>query len=416
MTNYKPDNNFLNQFHYKNIYWPFVIIIIFFPSLSMAQDTNRISLSMQEAVNNAISNNYRIKNAKLDIAQAELQKNSSFNFNPTEITYKHGDLYSNETGNYLEINQNFGSILSQIQILKKTKINNQLQSSACELVVNEITAEVKSAYIYWQYKCRINLLLEEEKNIYKKLADIAELRYKTGDISLLKRSIMLTTLSEINSQDLASFDEAVIAENKLKQIMMVDGNFFPSSTEPELYIVDRTAGIDNYAGSTQLNYYHNKQLLMQSDINVKKAMYFPELKIGFFSQEVGGLKNLYGYQLGIALPLWIPKQNSEIKQAKIGSEIALNEYEYQKQSIYYETENLLFELNKYFRQIRHYEENALKEADELLHTAKTQLNAEEIDYTEFLESVNLAYQIKQSYYLATLNYNQTAIQLELYGK
>ena len=213
-----------------------------------------------------------------------------------------------------------------------------------------------------------------------------------------------------------SADELIIAENKLKQIMMVDGNFYPASTEPELYAIDMTMGTANYSGKVQLNYYRFRQLLVQSDVNIKKSLYFPELKIGLFRQEIGGLKNLYGYQVGIALPLWIPKQQSEIRQAKIESEIALNDYDYRKQSIFFETENLLFQLNKYFRQIRYYEETALKEADNLLHTARVQLKAEEIEYTEFLQSVNLACQIRQAYYLAALNYNQTAIQLELYGE
>jgi cobalt-zinc-cadmium resistance protein CzcA len=236
-----------------------------------------------------------------------------------------------------------------------------------------------------------------------------------GDISQLKRSVLLTKLSEVNSKFLISGDELIIAENKLEQIMIVEANFYPLSPEPELYSIDRTMVDTNYSGETQLNFYHSKHLLLQNDVKIKKAMYFPELKIGLFRQEIGGFKNLSGYELGIALPIWVPQQISEIGQAKIESEIALNDYENQKKTIAYESENLLFELNKYFRQIRHYEENALKEADILLQSAKIQLNAEEIEYTEFLQSVDLAYQIKQDYYLTILNYNQTAIQLELYG-
>jgi heavy metal efflux system protein len=404
------------QIRFNCIFWILVIFIAFHSIKTYSQDTNRISLSMQDAVNNTLNFNYNIKNAKLQIDQAKLQKYSSFDFKPTEISYKTGQLYSDEFSNCLELNQNFGSIMTHIQTLRKSKINDQLQSSAYDMVVSEITAEVKSAYVYWQHKSKINSILSEEKEIYQKLADIADLRFKSGDISQLKRSILISTLSEINSQYLLSCDELIIAENKLKQIMMVDGNFYPSITEPELYIIDRSIGTTNYPGTTQLNYYNYKQLLVQSDVSIRKSMYFPEFKIGLFRQEVGNLNNLYGYQFGIALPLWIPKQQSEISQAKIESEIAMNNYELQKQSVFFETENLLFELNKYFRLIRHYEENAMKESDNLLQTAKIQLDAEEIEYTEFLQSVNLAYQIKQAYYLAVLNYNQTAIQLELYGK
>jgi heavy metal efflux system protein len=401
---------------YRNLFSVLFIFIIFSICKISAQDTIRISLSMQDAVNYALNNNFNIKNARLQLARADLQKYSSFELNPTEITYRHGNLYSNEPGNYLEINQNFGSILTHIQTLKNSKVNSKLQLTAYELALNEITADVKSAYVYWQYYHRINSLLGEEKEMYEKLTDIANIKYKMGDISQLKKTILLTTLSELNSQYLMSTDELVIAENKLKQTMMVDSNFYPANPEPELYVIDRDKDTNRYSGTTQLNYYQLKLLLKQSQINIKKSTYFPELKIGLFKQDIGELNNLYGYQIGLAIPLWIPKQQSEISQAKIESEVAMNDYLSMKNSIYFETENFLFELNKYFRQIRHYEENALKEADNLLHSAGTQLEVEEIEYTEFLQSVSLAYQIKQAYYLAILNYNQTAIQLELYGE
>jgi cobalt-zinc-cadmium resistance protein CzcA len=124
---------------------------------------------------------------------------------------------------------------------------------------------------------------------------------------------------------------------------------------------------------------------------------------------------LYGWQIGAAFPLWVPKQQAEVKQAKIESEIAFNEFGYKKITIAVEIENLLFELNKYFRQIRYFRENALPEAEVLLNTALSQLNTEEIDYTEYLQSISLVIQIRQDFYLAINNYNQTAIQLEIYG-
>jgi len=384
--------------------------------LLCAQDTILTALSMEEAVDLAIKNSSQLKNSDLRIEQSQLQKQSSFNIGTTELNYKNGQMYGVENSQYLEVNQNFGSILKHIQTIKKARINQQISTLLRVLTEKQIIAEVKSSYVFWQYAHQIAQLNFDEKEYYQHLEEIAELKYKAGDISLLKKVLLNTKVSETTSQYLVSTDELAIAENKLKQIIVTKGNFVPSNTDPEMYMIDRSAQIINYTGNTLIDFQNAQYILSEKNVQLKKSEYFPELKAGAFRQNVGATDNLYGWQIGIAFPLWIPKQNADIKQARISSEIALNELEEKKQSINYETENLLFELNKFFHQIRHYEETAINEAEIILNTASLQLQSEEIEYTEFLEGVSTAYQIKRLYCLAILNYNQTAIQLEIYAE
>lgn len=401
--------------HYRQVILLCIISNVFNISIC-AQDTAFTPLSMKEAVELALKNSYVLKNADLVIEQTKLEKQSSFAPGTTDINYKNGQMYGVENSQYLEVNQNFGSILKHIQTLRKAKENQQLSCLLRDLAEKQVIAEVKTAYTYWQYNFQIAQINFNEKELYQDLSNIAELKYKTGDISLLKKVLFSTKVSEINSQYLVSTDELTIAENKLKQIIGASGNYIPSTTEPEMYMIDRSAEIVNYTGSNQIDYYNTRHMLAQKEIELVKSEYFPEIKAGAFRQNIGSIDNLYGWQVGIALPLWIPKQSADIKKAQIASEIALNELEQKQLAINYETENLLFELNKFFHQIRHYEETALGEAEIILNTATLQLQNEEIEYSEFLESASTSFQIKRRYYLAMMNYNQTAIQLEIYAE
>jgi cobalt-zinc-cadmium resistance protein CzcA len=390
------------------------LMLVIMPFLN-AQDNRPATLTMSEAVKQALENNPQIKNSLLRIEKAQSQKTTVWNFAPTEFTYMFGQIYSEKKDRYFEINQSFGSILNHTKNLRKAIINKNLQATAYDLAVRELTAEIKSAYTFWQYLYAKTLLLENEKEMYLKFAEIADLRYKSGDISLLKKSIAVSKVSEVTSRYLMATDELSIAENKLKQLMLTDGNFIPDQSEPEIYMVAKSNDSATYRGSIILKYFEEKTALLEVNEAVIKSQYFPEIKAGFFTQQIGSLNNLYGWQIGAAFPLWVPKQQAEVKQAKIESEIAFNEFGYKKITIAVEIENLLFELNKYFRQIRYFRENALPEAEVLLNTALSQLNTEEIDYTEYLQSISLVIQIRQDFYLAINNYNQTAIQLEIYG-
>ncbi len=396
-----------------------MIILSFFVFFSQfsanSQNTVPESLSLQQAVDSALKNNLQIDNALLQIDQARSQKAVAWDFNPTELNYLVGQIHSKDQDMYLQVNQSFGSILSHIQNVRKAKINQELQTTAYYLAVKQLSAEVKSAYIFWQYNYTNSLLLENEKELYEKLADIALLRYNSGDIDLLKKAMTMSKVSEITVEYLNSLDNLIIAENKLKQVMMAEGHFIPESEYPMLYIVSKKTDTSSYSANTHFEYLSKQYELVKADESVIKSQYFPEITAGFFTQDIGELKHLYGWQIGIAFPLWIPKQQADIKQSRIESEIALNTLKFETMQIQYEIENLLFQLNKNFRQIRYYQEQALPEAKLLINTATAQLNTEEIDYTEYIQSISLAISIKQAYYLAIHDYNQIAIQLEIYG-
>jgi cobalt-zinc-cadmium resistance protein CzcA len=394
-----------------------LLIALFLAPITLlkGQDTTRTVISMHQVVDSTISKNLRIRNASLRIDQARAGKLGAWDLTPTEAKYQFGQINSPDHDQYLEINQNFGSILEHIQKLNTAKANERLETAAYELEVKKLRAEAKSAYSFWQYAQMYAFLTKEEMEMYQQLADIAEIRYKLGDIDLLSQSMALSKVSEVTSRYLNALDELVIAENKIKQLMMTEGNFQPELLEPQLYLIMKSSDTSSYSGNMIIRYYTNQYEMIKAQESAIKARYFPEIWAGYFNQNIGDQHNLQGWQIGVSVPLWIPKQQADIKQHRIESEIAYNEMEYQKFMIEKSIENLLFELNKYFRQIRHYTQTALPQAEVLLNTAVLQLETEEIDYTNYLQSVSLAIQIKSDYYKAVNNYNQTAIQLEIYG-
>ncbi|HJX72160.1 MAG TPA: TolC family protein, partial [Bacteroidales bacterium] len=140
-----------------------------------------------------------------------------------------------------------------------------------------------------------------------------------------------------------------------------------------------------------------------------------EISAGYFYQDVGEFKGLNGWQIGLAFPLWFLPGNSEIKQAKINRDMALNTFEHQKFIIEKDIENLLFDLNKYFKQIEFFKRYALVQADALIKTARIQFEKEEIEYPEFIQGISAGLNLKLEYFETINKYNQTAIQLEIYA-
>jgi hypothetical protein len=78
-------------------------------------------------------------------------------------------------------------------------------------------------------------------------------------------------------------------------------------------------------------------------------------------------------------------------------------------------ENMEYELNNYFKKLQYFNKVGLGQADQLLEINRAKFENEDIDYTEYTQKADEAFQIQLDY-LETLNkYNQTAIQLEFYA-
>ncbi len=393
----------------------FQIIIWDLPFSLIAQDSICRSLSMKETVDIALNNNLLLKSAKLSIDLSGEQRSGAFCLHPTEFTFKFGQMYSEHNDKYLEVNQNFGSIFTHIRILAEANYSCSLQIAQYDLVTREIIAEVKSAYSCWEFLFNKVQLLEKEKDIYERLLKITELRFNSGDIDNGKRSLMILKSNDITSQYLEAAGELKIATDKLIQYIQIDGDFKPVTTEPELFEINRKPDTSGYQGRSYLEYYTSKANLSISDAALAKSCYFPEFKAGFFTQELNNQNGFYGWQIGLAIPLWVPNLKSGLTQSKIRAEIALNELENEKILIHSEVETLLDKLDMYFKQIIFFQEKSLPQAELLLSAAQSQLDNEEINFADYVESISLAMKIKQNYLEAIQNYNQTAIQLEIYA-
>jgi outer membrane protein TolC len=78
-------------------------------------------------------------------------------------------------------------------------------------------------------------------------------------------------------------------------------------------------------------------------------------------------------------------------------------------------ENLEFEMNNYFKKLQYFNQVGLGQADQLLEINRAKFENEDIDYTEYTQKADEAFQIRLDYLETLNNYNQTAIQLEFYA-
>jgi cobalt-zinc-cadmium resistance protein CzcA len=392
-----------------------MLLLLLIPLAGNGQTKPDTYLKPDDAVAIALKNNPDLINASLLVKKAQAARLGAWEFDPMELTYQYGQINASGNDRYIEVNQNFGSLLTHIRDLKMANKYVEASLSEFEIKRRSLVAQVKSAYYFWWYMHRKLQLILEESALSADLQRIADLRYKLGDYGELERTMAVTRAAETAQKQHIVSDELLIAENKLRQLMVSEDDFHPPSMELPMYAVEKSSDTGSYNNTIIVEYYQKNHEMKSALLKRESARFFPEIFMGYFYQDIYPLKGLSGWQAGLAFPLFAFGHGSRIRQADIEKEIAYNQLEYMAYTVDKSIENLIAELTRHFRQLAYYNEFALKQANEIIRNAQLQFEKENIGYMEYVQSLGMAISIKSDYLETLNNYNQTAIQLEFYA-
>ncbi|MBL4939560.1 MAG: TolC family protein, partial [Lutibacter sp.] len=153
------------------------------------------------------------------------------------------------------------------------------------------------------------------------------------------------------------------------------------------------------------------------EYKLEKSKYLPDLSAGYFNQQIEGVKNFTGFQVGMKVPLFFWSQKGKTQAAKKNSEIAQMNFEQSKLTINSFLQTNLQDYEKHKASLLYYETKGLQLAETLFSSANKAYKEGEVGYVEYVTTLEQAVQIKKDY-LDRLNlYNQTVIKINyLTGK
>ena len=165
--------------------------------------------------------------------------------------------------------------------------------------------------------------------------------------------------------------------------------------------------IENNPG---LGFYVKSKIYYQALNNKEKQQLLPDISAEYFVGTNSGLNNnIQGYQLGLKIPLFFSGNASRIKASKIAEEIITSQEENYKTSIQKEYQVLLAKLKEHEESIIYYETQGKTLSEEIIKTASRTFKEGEIDFFQYIQSIETAKEIELDY-LDNLNkYNQTVI-------
>lgn len=387
----------------------FCLIALFISEVVIAQDTLYINIS--DAVRIALN-----KYQPLEIDASQTGSTLNLSLPTTEFNFKYGELYSPEKGWNLEIKQDFGPVFGYSAMTKSSNALQNLELSKIGLEKKQLEVSVKSTYLQWIYYYNKLQNIDIKREYLEKYLDVANLKFDLGETSQLDKLKIETKISEIETAFINCLYDIELAEINLQKFMLCDNILLPENKTLEMYMIKKQSDTSEYSGSCYTDIYLNIYKYSQAETQTLKTGYYPTFNAGVFYQDIGFNKKMTGITAGIKVPLWYFPQKSVIKKASIETERNKLKYEQSQKKANLEIESLKLKLDKCFITIRHFQNHAIPLANNKISSSILKYQHEEIEFEEYINEILDAMETKSEYLDYINEYNQTALQLELYSK
>lgn len=387
-------------------------------------------LSLQESLDFALKNNHHIKSAlaTLPIIEANLIIAKYFP-NPTissnSEVVKGGSFHPAELWQTLELGRKRHW---RVQIAKEQISKAELEISK---TIWEIHTQVHVGYADLVIGNELYELAKDRTEFYKILADVAEKRFKAGDISQLelKRAEMELLSSENSLSDFSG---------KLKKAEVEFNHLLGNEVNQEVSLKDYLdlspkMKLKNYPGiDSILGEALSKRLeiaILERDYGIaraqlKKAKYerIPNLSVGGGAVRPSYRDGIWGPFFGaqFEVPIFNRKQG-EIKQAKAQIEYLKNEEERIKHDISIDVANSVRDLEVREDQVDRFQEKLIGDSQDVLKMILTGYKKGKLSFTDVLNAEQTDRNIKQKYLESLYDYQfalsslEYAVGVPLYG-
>lgn len=365
--------------------------------------------SLSDLQHMAQENNAGFKAAQLEVQEAKAQIGEAFTFDKTHIFYEYDE--NNIAPNNLPLRV-FGAeqeIRFPTVYFSKRNLNRrnfEMKNQELELKRLELNGAVAEAYSEFIYQKSKESIYEKLASLFQNFAHAANRRFELGETEYLEKITAQAKQKQLKTDLNKSRKEVEIAFQKLQSLVQSK-----EEIRPEIVPLNRLE-IDFDQNHPATEYFDKRIDFYQTQHRIEKQEFLPNLTFSYGIGSNSGLQeNLNMYQFGIKIPLFFGGTVSKVKSAKIAVEIASRQAEEIHIQLDSKRDRLLKELQKYEETLEYYEAEGKELSEQILKTASLSFQNGEIDFFQYLQSLETVYEIELRYLESLYEYNYTVLSI-----
>ncbi|WP_420835924.1 TolC family protein [Lacinutrix algicola] len=367
-------------------------------------------LTIHETLELALENNASLKAENLKINQANTLVRSAFTFDKTSIYYNYDEsnlAINNKPLKVFGISQNFKfpTVYFAEKKLNESKVT--IQETNYNLQLQQIKKQVYANYYQLSYAKNKAENYKYLDSLYQDFARKAERRFELGETNYLEMITAQSKQKQLETFYKQALQEVNLSKAHLTKVVQTDSitiaNGLLEKLEIENLSVNQNIGLSVFDAS--INY-------RKAETKLEKQSLLPDIYAEYFQGTNASLNgNIKGYQLGFKIPILFGGQRSKIKASKIAKEVIVEQKQDYKAQLNAEHQSLLAKLQQYEEAITYYETQGQTLSEEIIKTANRTFKEGEIDFFQYIQSLETAKDIQLNYLEQLNQYNQTVITI-----
>ncbi len=385
-------------------------LFILISSLS-AFSQEKSEKNLNDLIPIALKNNASLKAYQLKVAASDALINSALLFDKTHVYYEFNE--NNLAPNNLPlkvfgIQQDVRFPTAYISEKKVYKARFNMETSAYEIQKKGLERKLTESYYQYQISRKKQLLFKKIDSLYQNFTQTAARRFELGETNYLEKITAASKQQQIHLKYTQANQDVSLAYKDLMQIIQSEDSI-QIADESIMKISLNSFNINN---SSEIKYHQNRISLFEAQRNFESQQVLPDISLTYFQGTNSLLNgNLTGYQVGLKIPILFGGKSSKIKSAKIEKEVAVSES--QEYSIQLNTKynSLKLKLKQLEETVSYYEKNGKLLSEEILKTANGSFKNGEINFYQYIQSLESVYEIQLDYLDKLNQYNQTVIAI-----
>ncbi|MFT5714037.1 MAG: cobalt-zinc-cadmium resistance protein CzcA [Flavobacterium sp.] len=384
----------------------YAILLMLSTSFAFSQNSNT---ELDSLIASGINNNKGLKASQLQVEKYQANIKSAFTFEKTNIYYNYDPnniAPNNQRLNVFGVQQRFSFPTVYAAQKKVNEAEYEKEKAFFEIEKNKLSLEISKVYyqiVYLQNQEKLYFYLD---SLYQKFAKASARRFELGETNYLEKITaqakfrqIKTKLSQIGNDKKGQYDLLHSLIQKDDKMVIKNNSMTPV-----------TALTEELSEKIHITYLESITNNYESQIKLQKQHWLPDLNMEYFRGSNKGLsQSLNGFQIGIGVPILF---SGNVSKSKV-VQLELQSWEQQKQNEEQKREQFVNqkknELAKFQEAINYYNQYGKKLSDEIIKVGNLSYKHGEIDFFQYIQSLENGTAIQVEYLDNLLQFNKTQL-------
>lgn len=396
----------------------FFIKILLLPGLICLLATYGIGqnkmISLEEAVNIARKNYPGLERDRLAVEQQNKLAETGLPVQPTQLYFSGEEFdFNNQPGIHsVNVQQNF--YLPKVANIQRAfyRQSAAVAENQMSLTDRELKREVEQAYYRLLFAKKELALVAENMELYQDFLSVATTQLETGETGKIPQLAARSRLGQAKLEQEHAVEKYQIALALFNHRLQSEVTYDAQPDFPENSTISSDSTLQN---NPHLRVIQAQRELANANVATKEAQLLPQINSGLKLQSGNGNFPLFGYQIGVNVPLFKKAYHGRIEAAKVQVKMQDANLEVRKQELERTVEELRQRIQHQQHVLEYLQNDLTPIVNEQSEVNSSAYGEGEISYLEYLDGLKQVVKVKQQYLTALYKFHALRVELDYWS-